>query len=158
LGRVEENIRVGLGARRTADDAKVRVQSMLMSVGLPDRGQDWPSVLSGGQKQPVALARALITAPNVLALDEPLGALDALTRIEMQRLLEVIWTQRRFTALLVTHDVAEALALADRVILLENGRVALDLGVDMPRPRRRGAAEFARLEEQILDRLLNSDH
>jgi sulfonate transport system ATP-binding protein len=156
--RVEENIRVGLGARRTADDAKVRAQSMLMSVGLPDRGQDWPSVLSGGQKQPVALARALITAPNVLALDEPLGALDALTRIEMQRLLEVIWTQRRFTALLVTHDVAEALALADRVILLENGRVALDLGVDMPRPRRRGAAEFARLEEQILDRLLNSDH
>jgi len=154
--RVEENVRVGLGAARAARPSYTLAQDMLTAVGLGDRGQEWPAVLSGGQKQRVALARALITAPNVLALDEPLGALDALTRIEMQQLLEQIWLERRFTAVLVTHDVGEALALADRVILIEDGRIALDLPVDLPRPRRRGDPEFARLEEHILDKLLKT--
>ena len=83
-------------------------------------------MLSGGQKQRVALARALVSRPRILALDEPLGALDALTRISMQRLLERVWRDQGFTALLVTHDVAEAVALADRVLVIEDGRIALD--------------------------------
>ena len=122
-------------------------------MGLAGRAGDWPSVLSGGQRQRVALARALVGAPRVLALDEPLGALDALTRIEMQALLSRIWRDQDFTAVLVTHDVAEAVVLADRVVVLDAGRITLDLSVPLPRPRRHGAPEVARLEEQILARL-----
>jgi sulfonate transport system ATP-binding protein len=91
----------------------------LASVGLGDRAHDWPAALSGGQKQRVALARALINHPGLLLLDEPLGALDALTQIEMQSLLESMWLSRRFTAVLVTHEVAEAIALSGRIILLQ---------------------------------------
>ena len=105
----------------------------------------------------MALARALVHEPNVLLLDEPLGALDALTRIEMQQLIESLWRQRGFTAVLVTHDVQEALALADRVLLVEDGRIALDLEVPLPRPRRRGDAAFAALEQRLLERLLRTD-
>jgi sulfonate transport system ATP-binding protein len=95
----------------------------------------------------------LVGQPQILALDEPLGALDALTRIEMQQLLERIWLAQKFTAVLVTHDVAEAVALADRVVVISEGRIALDLEVPVARPRRRGSAELARLEGTILDRL-----
>jgi sulfonate transport system ATP-binding protein len=111
-------------------------------------------VLSGGQKQRVALARALVSQPRVLAFDEPLGALDALTRISMQRLLERVWHDQGFTAILVTHDVAEAVALADRVLVIEDGRIAEDFSVDIPRPRQRGSAELAALEGAILKNLL----
>jgi sulfonate transport system ATP-binding protein len=90
--------------------------------GLKDRAGDWPATLSGGQRRRVALARALVHTPRLLLLDEPLGALDALTRIEMQRLIESLWRLHGFTAVLVTHDVAEALALADRVLLLVEDR------------------------------------
>jgi sulfonate transport system ATP-binding protein len=90
----------------------------------------------------------------LLLLDEPLGSLDALTRIEMQQLIEDLWRSRGFTAMLVTHDVAEAISLADRVILIEGGRVALDEVVNLPRPRTRGSARFAALEERILGRVL----
>lgn len=126
----------------------------LDQVGLYDRADDWPSQLSGGQRQRVALARALIHRPRLLLLDEPLGALDALTRIEMQRLIERIWRDHGFTAVLVTHDVGEAVALADRVIVIEDGRIALDQQIDLPRPRERGDAACAALEGQILERLL----
>ena len=105
----------------------------------------------------MALARALVSRPRLLALDEPLGALDALTRIEMQQLLEKVWLRDRFTAILVTHDVAEALTLADRVVMIEEGRISLDLVIDLPRPRRRGSVDLAQLEEQILSRLLRED-
>src|SRR5437763_1103500 len=91
--------------------------------GLADRAGEWPAVLSGGQRQRVALARALVHRPRLLLLDEPLGALDALTRIEMQQLIESVWRELRFTAVLVTHDVAEAVALADRVLLIEDHRI-----------------------------------
>jgi sulfonate transport system ATP-binding protein len=93
-------------------------------------------------------------------LDEPLGALDALTRIEMQRLLENLWQEQQFTAFLITHDVEEAVALGDRVILLEEGRVVLDVKIDLPRPRARGNAEFASLVDRIRDRVMgnNTDH
>ncbi len=148
------NVEVGLGERRRETDARRRALDALAAVGLADCAADWPGTLSGGQKQRVALARALVSRPRVLALDEPLGALDALTRIEMQSLLETAWRREGFTALLVTHDVAEAATLADRIVLLEDGAVALDLDVALPRPRLRGSPEFGRLEETILDRLL----
>jgi sulfonate transport system ATP-binding protein len=148
------NVEVGLGARRREAGARRRALDALAAVGVADRGVDWPGTLSGGQKQRVALARALVSRPRFLALDEPLGALDALTRIEMQSLLETAWRREGFTALLVTHDVAEAVTLADRIVLLDDGAVALDLEVALPRPRLRGASEFGRLEETILDRLL----
>jgi sulfonate transport system ATP-binding protein len=111
----------------------------LADVGLSGREKDWPAVLSGGQRQRVALARALVSEPGVLLLDEPFGALDALTRVEMHQLLERIWLEHRFTTLLITHDVAEAVALADRVLVLKGGGIALDIPVDLPRPRREHA-------------------
>ena len=124
----------------------------LADVGLADRADDWPAVLSGGQRQRVALARALVSRPRVLLLDEPFGALDALTRIEMHRLLDSIWREHGFTTILITHDVAEAVALADRVVVLRGGKVALDLPVELPRPRREAAdAAAARLQGRILD-------
>jgi sulfonate transport system ATP-binding protein len=147
------NVEVGLGATARRD----RALAALASVGLADRADDWPSVLSGGQKQRVALARALVSRPRLLALDEPLGALDALTRIEMQRLLEVVWQRERFTAILVTHDVAEAVMLADRILVLEGGRISLNVNVDLQRPRHRGLSDAAKFEEDILRHLLTPD-
>ncbi|RBL79419.1 aliphatic sulfonate ABC transporter ATP-binding protein [Streptomyces cavourensis] len=106
--------------------------------------------MSGGQRQRVALARALVHRPGLLLLDEPLGALDALTRIGMQQLIEDIWRRDGFTAVLVTHDVGEAVALADRILVIEDGRVALDERVTLARPRARGSAAFAALEARVL--------
>jgi sulfonate transport system ATP-binding protein len=154
--RVLANVEVGLGAERGTADGRKRALATLREVGLEDRRDDWPSVLSGGQKQRVALARALVSRPRVLAFDEPLGALDALTRISMQRLLERVWRDQGFTAILVTHDVAEAVTLADRVLMIEDGEIALDLPVDLPRPRERGAAEVAALEGAILRHLFRN--
>jgi sulfonate transport system ATP-binding protein len=148
---VEENVAVGLGAGRASPERRAKVRETLAEVGLKDRAREWPSVLSGGQKQRVALARALVSHPTFLALDEPLGALDALTRITMQGLLERVWFTQGMTALLVTHDVAEAVALADRVIVLDEGRVSLDFPVNLPRPRERGSADLAHLEGRLLD-------
>ncbi|MRW90638.1 ATP-binding cassette domain-containing protein [Duganella sp. FT80W] len=146
---VLENVAIGLPRSLNAAAAT------LATVGLAERADDWPSELSGGQRQRVALARALLHEPQLLLLDEPLGALDALTRIEMQQMIETLWLQRGFTAVLVTHDVQEALALADRVVLIEEGRITLDLKVDLPRPRARGNAGFAALEQRLLSRILN---
>src|SRR3954453_7498764 len=155
--RVLSNVEVGLGRERTSADAQARADSALVEVGLDDKREQWPAVLSGGQKQRVALARALVSRPRGLAFDEPLGALDALTRISMQRLLERVWQDQGFTAILVTHDVAEAVALADRVLVIEDGRIAHDINVDIPRPRRRGSAELAVLEGSILKNLLQGN-
>ena len=154
--RVLSNVEVGLGRDRASADAQTRAENALVEVGLDDKRGQWPAVLSGGQKQRVALARALVSRPRVLAFDEPLGALDALTRISMQRLLERVWHDQTFTAILVTHDVSEAVALADRVLVIEDGRIAHDIGVDIPRPRRRGSADLAALEGSILRELLQS--
>ncbi len=156
-GRVLANVEVGLNPAIPAASRRERALAALSEVGLSDRAGEWPSVLSGGQRQRVALARALVSQPRFLALDEPLGALDALTRIEMQGLVERIWTQQRFTAVLVTHDVGEAVALADRILVIDAGRIALDLPVDIPRPRRRGNPQLAALEGRIIDHLFN-DH
>jgi sulfonate transport system ATP-binding protein len=154
---VQDNVKVGLGQGAKGADADARAQSILAEVALTGRETMWPSQLSGGMRQRVALARALVSAPTLLALDEPLGALDALTRIDMQALLEGVWQDLGFTALMVTHDVGEAVALGDRVILIDEGRVVLDLPVDLPRPRKRGTPEFGKLEAQILDKLFGDD-
>jgi sulfonate transport system ATP-binding protein len=154
--RVLSNVEVGLGRDRASSDARARAERALTEVGLDDKRGQWPSVLSGGQKQRVALARALVSHPRVLAFDEPLGALDALTRISMQRLLARVWHDQAFTAILVTHDVSEAVALADRVLVIEDGRIAHDITVDIARPRRRGSADLAALEGSILRDLLKS--
>jgi sulfonate transport system ATP-binding protein len=143
---------VGIGTRGKNDALGRQV---LASVGLGDRLNDYPGVLSGGQKQRVALARALVHEPCVMLLDEPFGALDALTRIEAQRLVEDLWAERGFTALLVTHDVTEAVLLADRVLLIEDGRIAESFDVAVPRPRRRDNAELARITGAVLDRIFS---
>ena len=147
--RVIDNVGLGL-----TGDWRAQAEQALAAVGLAERADDWPAALSGGQKQRVALARALIHRPRLLLLDEPLGALDALTRIEMQQLIERLWQQHGFTVLLVTHDVNEAVAVADRVILIEDGRIGLDLPVALPRPRPRASALLAALEAQVLERVL----
>ena len=147
--RVLDNVTLGLPG-----PAREKGREVLEQVGLADRANEWPARLSGGQRQRVALARALVHEPRLLVLDEPLGALDALTRIEMHRLIEGLWRRHGFTALLVTHDVQEAVALADRVVLIEDGRIALDERIELPRPRSVGDAGFAALEKRILDRVL----
>ena len=146
---------VALGLQGEAAEIRRRVDEALAEVGLADRADDWPAQLSGGQRQRVALARALIHRPRLLLLDEPLGALDALTRLEMHRLIERVRRQHGFTALLVTHDVSEAVALADRVLLVEEGLVSLEQPIDLPRPRQRENPRFAALEGRILKRLMN---
>ena len=144
--RVIANVGVARGP-----DWRRRALEALGAVGLADRADEWPRVLSGGQRQRVALARALISRPRVLLLDEPFGALDALTRVEMHRLLERLWREHGFTAILMTHDVAEAVALADRVLALREGSIALDLPIPH-RKQRRGAseAELTALRARIL--------
>lgn len=146
--RVLENVGLGL-------EGNWREQALwaLQQVGLAARTRDWVASLSGGQRQRVALARALVSKPRLMLLDEPLGALDALTRIEMQSLIETLWQQQQFTTLLVTHDVEEAVALADRVIMLDEGLVALDLTINLPRPRQRQELAFVSLVDQILKQI-----
>ncbi|RJS95129.1 ATP-binding cassette domain-containing protein [Salinisphaera sp. Q1T1-3] len=147
--RVVDN--VGIGLRGRWQD---RAREVLHDVGLADKADAWPAQLSGGQQQRVALARALIHRPRLLLLDEPLGALDALTRLEMQSLIEALWQHHGFTVLLVTHDVPEAVQLADRVVVLEQGGVGLDLAVDLPRPREAATPAVSAVEGRVLDRVL----
>ena len=145
---VIDNVKLGIANR----DVKL-AEKALQDVGLYERAGQWPSILSGGQKQRVSLARALASEPPLLLLDEPLGALDALTRIEMQQLIERLWLTRKFTALLVTHDVSEAVALANRVIFIDQGQIALDQSIQLSRPRLRDN-NFTYFEKRILDRVM----
>lgn len=147
--RVLDNVTLGL-----KHQTQQRGVWALQEVGLADRANRWVTQLSGGQKQRVALARALVSQPRLLLLDEPLGALDALTRLEMQSLIETIWKEQQFTAFLVTHEVEEAVYLADRVIVIEEGHIALNLPVTLPSPRDQSSIEFAALKMRILDQIL----
>lgn len=131
---VEKNISIGM--KQSDND---RILEALNNVGLSSKQKEWPKNLSGGQKQRVALARALVSDPGVLLLDEPLGALDALTKIEMQRLIESLWNKQGFTAILVTHDVEEAVYLADRVFVMEDGRIKDEIKIALGRPRVTGS-------------------
>lgn len=148
--KVIDNVGLGLEG-----NWKEKAEKALQAVGLIDYKDEWPTRLSGGQQQRVALARALVHEPAILMLDEPLSALDALTRIEMQNLIEKIWADLGFTALLVTHDVSEAVRLADRIVLIEDGNIAMDQKVDYPRPRSKSQQELVELEEKILNRIIN---
>ncbi|MEN8424333.1 ATP-binding cassette domain-containing protein [Acinetobacter junii] len=145
---VLKNTQLGL-----AKEKYKSTEQLLEKVGLKDKAEHWPTQLSGGQRQRVALARALSHAPRILLLDEPLGALDALTRLEMQNLIEQLWNEQGFTAILVTHDVSEAVQLADRIILLDQGHIKQSFNVDLARPRVKNIA-FTRLEQQVLEAVL----
>jgi sulfonate transport system ATP-binding protein len=153
---VEQNVAVGLGPGMNKSEGAARARAALAEVQLEERAGEWPARLSGGQRQRVALARALVSRPDFLALDEPLGALDALTRITMQGLVERVWHEQGFTALFVTHDVGEAVRLADRVVVLDRGKIALDVIVNEERPRRRSSAYLAEIESRLLRAILSS--
>ncbi len=129
--RILDNVILG---DRTID-AKARGRLALREVGLNGRERAWPAELSGGEAQRAALARSLVKDPQLLLADEPFGALDALTRIKMHGLLRELCERHRPTVLLVTHDVDEAIVLADRVVVLDEGRIGLDLAIDLPHPR-----------------------
>ena len=128
---------VSLGLRNV--DARAVAEKALAEVRLTDHVDAWPLTLSGGEAQRVSLARALVREPDVLLLDEPFGALDALTRLAMHHLVEQLWRDHRPAVLLVTHDVDEALLLADRILVLDEGRIVAEHHVGLSRPRRRAS-------------------
>lgn len=142
---------VALGLRR--DDAEEAARAALAEVGLAARADAWPVTLSGGEAQRAALARALVRQPELLLLDEPFAALDALTRIRMHALVGDLWRAHRPAILLVTHDVREALLLADRVLILEDGRITHQTEVSAAHPRQHGDPALAALEAGLLARL-----
>ncbi|ROZ84124.1 ABC transporter ATP-binding protein [Gordonia sp. OPL2] len=139
---------VALGLR--ADRPRPRALAALAEVGLADKADAWPTTLSGGEAQRTALARALVREPELLLLDEPFGALDALTRITAQKLVARLWAQHRPATLLVTHDVEEALLLADRALILREGRIAEEIVVDLDRPRAVVDPAFVALRSRLL--------
>ncbi|HTU36725.1 MAG TPA: ABC transporter ATP-binding protein [Acidimicrobiales bacterium] len=143
---------VVLGLPRGAAGKRAALEA-LREVGLEDRADAWPGTLSGGEAQRVALARALVREPKLLLLDEPFAALDALTRRKMQDLVADLCARHRPGVLLVTHDVEEAVLLADRVLVLRDGRICFDVSVDVPRPRRIGGTEFDALRDRLLAEL-----
>jgi sulfonate transport system ATP-binding protein len=147
--RLLDNVVLGL----TGPDAEQRGRAALAEVGLAGRERAWPVELSGGEQQRVSLARSLVREPRLLLADEPFGALDALTRIRMHTLLRRLCARHRPAVLLVTHDVDEAIVLADRVVVLDEGRIAADLPVELPAPRRPGGPGYAALRERLLGRL-----
>ncbi len=147
--RVWANVALGL---RTSD-ARERAVAALTEVGLSHRLDAWPLTLSGGEAQRTALARALVREPKLLLLDEPFAALDALTRLKTQGLVASLWRAHQPTVLLVTHDVDEALLLADRVLVLGQGRIGFDLHVNLDRPRRHSHPDFASLRSRLLREL-----
>jgi sulfonate transport system ATP-binding protein len=146
--RVLANVLLGL-PRSAAEKAR----AALAEVGLAGREDAWPNQLSGGEAQRAALARSLAREPELLLADEPFGALDALTRIKMHTLLRELWERHGPTVLLVTHDVDEAVLLADRVLVLEEGRFCLDLPIDLPHPRSSRDERLAAYREQLLTAL-----
>jgi NitT/TauT family transport system ATP-binding protein len=152
---VRQNVALGLEARGLLRTKGSRVDEVLQQVGLDGFDQAFPHQLSGGMAQRAALARALVHEPSVLLMDEPLANLDSLTRIAMQTELLSLWQREHFTAFLVTHDVEDALYLAERVLLLSErpARVRMAIEVDMPYPRHRGSPRFTELRQQVFGSL-----
>jgi sulfonate transport system ATP-binding protein len=147
--RVVDNVALGLPGKGAAS----RARQQLAEVGLSAQANAWPGVLSGGEAQRAALARALVRQPELLLLDEPFAALDALTRISMHQLLRSLCERHHPAVLLVTHDVDEAFLLADRVVVLVDGRLEHDITVDLPRPRGRDEHHFVALRRRLLGAL-----
>ncbi|MEU1474023.1 ABC transporter ATP-binding protein [Streptomyces sp. NPDC005760] len=145
--KVWRNVVLGLPGRPD----RALAAKALDEVGIADRATVWPKTLSGGQAQRVSLARALVREPELLLLDEPFGALDALTRGRVQQLVAELWQRHGCAILLVTHDVEEALLLADRVLVMDRGRIAHELTVDLPRARDLTAPEFVSLRARLLN-------
>jgi sulfonate transport system ATP-binding protein len=152
---VQTNVGYGLTRRRLPRaEIVARAHRALRDVGLADRADAWPLSLSGGQAQRVSLARALVAEPDLLLLDEAFGALDALTRLTMRALLLQLWNKHGFGVLLVTHDVEEAVALADRVLVLDDGRIVHQLDISDPRrPAGDPLAQHGHYRAELLDRL-----
>ncbi|MEL7989033.1 ABC transporter ATP-binding protein [Streptomyces albidoflavus] len=148
--RVWRNVLLGLDGS-SADRA--RAERALEEVGLGDRAGAWPKTLSGGEAQRASLARALVREPDLLLLDEPFGALDALTRIKAQHLVGEVWQRHGCAVLLVTHDVEEAVLLADRVLVMDGGVIAHEVDVPLERPRGLTDPRFAALRAGLLERL-----
>ena len=146
---VLDNVVLGL----PGPDARERGRAAVTEVGLAGHEDDWPKTLSGGEAQRAALARALVREPDLLLLDEPFGALDALTRLRMHALVQELCARHRPAVLLVTHDVDEAVLLADRVLVLADGRISLDVPVDVPAPRLRGDDRMVALRSLLLAEL-----
>ena len=148
---VEQNIGFGLHDRKKAD-RKAIVQQHINLVGLKGFEQAFPYKLSGGMAQRAAIARALVNRPAILALDEPLGALDALTRMYMQAELEKIWKEEKIAMIMVTHDIEEAIYLSDRVVIMSPrpGRIKRVIPVPLARPRDRDSFDFVQIKEEIL--------
>ena len=144
--RVWRNVALALPGR---PDRK-RAQAALAEVGLSHRADVWPKVLSGGEAQRASLARALVREPDLMLLDEPFGALDALTRVKAQELVKELWQRHRCAILLVTHDVEEALLLADRVLVMDEGVIRHELTVELPHPRAVEHAGFNAMRGQLL--------
>jgi len=147
--RVWQNVVLGLPGRPD----RALAQRYLDEVGLSGKTAVWPKTLSGGEAQRVSLARALVREPDLLLLDEPFGALDALTRVKAQRLVADLWTAHGCAVLLVTHDVEEALLLADRVLVMDGGVIAHEVAVDLARPRPVGHPTLVALRTELLGRL-----
>ncbi|KRD42715.1 sulfonate ABC transporter ATP-binding protein [Oerskovia sp. Root918] len=145
--RVGSNVILG---QRSTRDRRAAASAALAEVGLGGREAAWPTTLSGGEAQRVALARALVRNPRLLLLDEPFAALDALTRIRMQALVAELCHEHQPAVLLVTHDVDEAILLADRVAVLQDGKVGVELEVPFDRPRRRGVPGFGDFRRRLL--------
>ena len=143
---------VVLGQPRSVGTRAAAVAA-LDEVGLATHADSWPGTLSGGEAQRVALARALVRQPRLLLLDEPFAALDALTRLKMQALVAELCARHRPGVLLVTHDVEEAVLLADRVLVLKEGRISLDVEIDLARPRHIGGPEFDALRDRFMAEL-----
>jgi len=147
--RVLANVLLGL----SGSDTRERALHVLEEVGLSKLANAWPATLSGGESQRVALARALVRRPDLLLMDEPFGALDALTRLKMHELLRELCSKYQPAVLLVTHDVDEAIILADRILVLTDGTISLDLSVDVPTPRRRSDTRVSALRTRLLTEL-----
>ncbi|UNK18216.1 ABC transporter ATP-binding protein [Paenibacillus sp. N3/727] len=158
---VEFNVGFGLElAGISKKERKSRVDAMLEKVGLGGFQKYYPHQLSGGMRQRASIARALVTDPEVLLLDEPFGALDAITKISMQNELLTLWEGTGKTVLLITHDIDEAIYLADTIYVMSPrpGRIVESISTDMPRPRNRNGAEFVALRERIMKHLDLSNH